>query len=404
ANGLPSMLYSTRPRSISASARTSSGRTWRRSGRGCTVMPPHPFSIQVCAARQMSGSWPPRELRSTAILLRLTLSKVMAVVRHEGRSATLPRSRGVGKRVAADAPRGAAPGQRGERIDADVEPMQLPRGGVLAVQPLQHQPVRLATERQPVQPECEAAAQRLQHRFARGPQFEEARAPFGLVQRAQPAGFLGREEALRDLQRVRARAALFQVDARRDAARAGRVRPPPVAPRPARRPGSPRAGPAGVRAPHPSAAATARHESRQRAGALLLSRAGIRRWRACAHADGQAPPRTSRRRATSISGEARLIAGWLLLLVALLYVGLLYGVAWAGDRRPLYPRQPRLRPIVYSLALAVYCSSWTFYGAVGTAAREGLGYLPIYLGPVLLFVFGFGLLRRLVEVAQQRNI
>ena len=99
-----------------------------------------------------------------------------------------------------------------------------------------------------------------------------------------------------------------------------------------------------------------------------------------------------------------MIAGWLLLLVALLYVGLLYGVAWAGDRRPLYPRQPRLRPIVYSLALAVYCSSWTFYGAVGTAARDGLGYLPIYLGPVLLFVFGFGLLRRLVQVAQQRNI
>ncbi|MBD8881680.1 hybrid sensor histidine kinase/response regulator [Rhodanobacter sp. 7MK24] len=99
-----------------------------------------------------------------------------------------------------------------------------------------------------------------------------------------------------------------------------------------------------------------------------------------------------------------MIAGWLLLLVALLYVGVLYGVAWLGDRRPLYPRQPRLRPIVYALALAVYCSSWTFYGAVGTAARHGLGYLPIYLGPVLLFVFGFGLLRRLVEVAQQRNI
>lgn len=99
-----------------------------------------------------------------------------------------------------------------------------------------------------------------------------------------------------------------------------------------------------------------------------------------------------------------MIAGWLLLLVSLLYVGLLFVVAYAGDRRPLYPRQPRLRPIVYSLALAVYCSSWTFYGAVGTAAREGLGYLPIYLGPILLFVFGFGLLRRLVLVARQRNI
>jgi len=99
-----------------------------------------------------------------------------------------------------------------------------------------------------------------------------------------------------------------------------------------------------------------------------------------------------------------LIQGWLLLLVSLLYVGLLFVVAYMGDRRPLYPRQPRLRPIVYSLALAVYCSSWTFYGAVGTAARDGLAYLPIYLGPILLFVFGFGLLRRLVQIVRQRNI
>ena len=99
-----------------------------------------------------------------------------------------------------------------------------------------------------------------------------------------------------------------------------------------------------------------------------------------------------------------MIQGWLLLLVSLLYVGLLFLVAYAGDRRPLYPRQPKLRPIIYSLALAVYCSSWTFYGAVGTAAREGLAYLPIYLGPILLFVFGFGLMRRLVRVVGQRKI
>ncbi|TAM01195.1 MAG: hypothetical protein EPN71_05800, partial [Rhodanobacter sp.] len=94
----------------------------------------------------------------------------------------------------------------------------------------------------------------------------------------------------------------------------------------------------------------------------------------------------------------------MLLLVSLLYVGVLFVVAYAGDRRPLYPRQPRLRPIVYSLALAVYCSSWTFYGAVGTAARGGLAYLPIYLGPILLFVFGFGFLRRLLQVVRQRKI
>ena len=99
-----------------------------------------------------------------------------------------------------------------------------------------------------------------------------------------------------------------------------------------------------------------------------------------------------------------MIAGWVLLLVSLLYVGLLFGVAFIGDRRPLYPRQPRLRPYVYALALATYCSSWTFYGAVGTAARSGLAYLPIYLGPALLFLVGFGLMRRLVRVATRRNI
>ena len=54
-----------------------------------------------------------------------------------------------------------------------------------------------------------------------------------------------------------------------------------------------------------------------------------------------------------------MISGWLLLLVAALYVGLLFVVAWKGDRNPLYPRKARLRPLVYSLALAVYCSSWT---------------------------------------------
>ena len=105
-----------------------------------------------------------------------------------------------------------------------------------------------------------------------------------------------------------------------------------------------------------------------------------------------------------LSAETPLIQDWLLLLVSLLYVGLLFLVAYLGDRRPVYPRQPRLRPIIYSLALAVYCSSWTFYGAVGTAARDGLAYLPIYLGPMLLYVFGFGLLRRLVRVAGERNI
>ncbi len=97
-----------------------------------------------------------------------------------------------------------------------------------------------------------------------------------------------------------------------------------------------------------------------------------------------------------------MIPGWILLLVSAGYVGLLFAVAYAGDRHA--PVSPRLRPWVYSLALAVYCSSWTFYGAVGTAARTGLGFLPIYLGPLLLLLFGWRLLERLVLVSGEQRI
>src|SRR3569623_2086768 len=52
----------------------------------------------------------------------------------------------------------------------------------------------------------------------------------------------------------------------------------------------------------------------------------------------------------------------------------------------------------------MYCSSWTFYGAVGSAAQSSLSYLPIYVGPILLFLFGIGLMERLTLVAKARKI
>ncbi len=99
-----------------------------------------------------------------------------------------------------------------------------------------------------------------------------------------------------------------------------------------------------------------------------------------------------------------MISGWVLLLVSLVYVGGLFAVAHYGDRRPLYPNRAWLRPLVYSLAIAVYCSSWTFYGAVGSASGSSLSYLPIYVGPILLFLFGHRLFRRLTLAAKQHNI
>lgn len=99
-----------------------------------------------------------------------------------------------------------------------------------------------------------------------------------------------------------------------------------------------------------------------------------------------------------------MVSSWILLLVSLCYAALLFGVAWWGDRRPLYPDRPWLRPVVYSLALAVYCSSWTFYGAVGSAVRYGIGYLPIYLGPLLMLMFGWRIIERLALIARSENV
>ena len=96
-----------------------------------------------------------------------------------------------------------------------------------------------------------------------------------------------------------------------------------------------------------------------------------------------------------------MVHGLSLLAFSLLYVGVLLAVAWAGDRAG--PSHPRLRPMLYALTLAVYCSSWTLLGAVGSAAGNLWSYLPIYLGPLLLLIFGGDLLRRMVVVGQRQR-
>jgi PAS domain S-box-containing protein len=99
-----------------------------------------------------------------------------------------------------------------------------------------------------------------------------------------------------------------------------------------------------------------------------------------------------------------MFSSWLLSLLALAYLGCLFGIAFYGDRHRVYPNQRRLRPYIYSLALGVYCTSWTFFGAVGTAVRDGWGYLPIYLGPALVFVFALPFMVRLAELARAHKV
>src|SRR5690606_13660248 len=76
------------------------------------------------------------------------------------------------------------------------------------------------------------------------------------------------------------------------------------------------------------------------------------------------------------------------------YVGLLFVIAYLGDRHTRNRTGGFLRsPIVYTLSISVYCTSWTFYGSVGTAARTGLAYLTIYLGPTIVFAAWWSILR-----------
>mgnify|MGYP001038516356 CR=1 FL=1 len=87
------------------------------------------------------------------------------------------------------------------------------------------------------------------------------------------------------------------------------------------------------------------------------------------------------------------------------YVGLLFLIAYVSDRRARRGKQSFLRsPFVYTLAISVYCTSWTFYGAVGSAARNGLEYLAIYLGPTLVFIGWWFVLRRLVRISHNQRI
>ena len=94
---------------------------------------------------------------------------------------------------------------------------------------------------------------------------------------------------------------------------------------------------------------------------------------------------------------------WVILFISLAYVGLLFGIAYYGDNRRQGSSKLLSQPVIYSLSLAVYCTSWTFYGSV-SRATQGWDFLPIYLGPIFLFVFGWGLVYKIILIAKQENL
>src|ERR1700742_3768996 len=97
-----------------------------------------------------------------------------------------------------------------------------------------------------------------------------------------------------------------------------------------------------------------------------------------------------------------MLQGWVVIVVALGYLGLLFVIASYGDQTR--ERGSSARTIIYPLSLAIYCTSWTFFGSVGLASRTGFDFLTIYFGPMLMIGLCSPLIMRIVRLAKEQNI
>lgn len=99
-----------------------------------------------------------------------------------------------------------------------------------------------------------------------------------------------------------------------------------------------------------------------------------------------------------------MLTGALIVVISFAYVGLLFAIAYYGDKRADAGRSIIANPYIYTLSLAVYCTSWTFYGSVGRAATTGIGFLPIYLGPTLMAALWWYVLLKMVRISKAHRI
>ncbi len=99
-----------------------------------------------------------------------------------------------------------------------------------------------------------------------------------------------------------------------------------------------------------------------------------------------------------------MLQGGIIVFLSLAYIGLLFGIAHYGDQRAEQGRSLINNPYIYALSLGVYCTAWTFYGSVGRAATAGVFFLPIYLGPTLMAVLWWLILRKMIRISKVNRI
>ncbi len=99
-----------------------------------------------------------------------------------------------------------------------------------------------------------------------------------------------------------------------------------------------------------------------------------------------------------------MLQGWVIVVTAFAYLGLLFAIAYYADKRADAGRSVINSPYIYSLSLAVYATAWTFYGSVGRAASDGVGFLPIYIGPTLMIALWWVVMRKILRISKQNRI
>lgn len=97
-------------------------------------------------------------------------------------------------------------------------------------------------------------------------------------------------------------------------------------------------------------------------------------------------------------------SSWQITILSLAYIGFLFVVAWHGDRNLNSFGGESASRWIYPLSIGVYATSWTYYGAVGSAANNGWEYITIYLGPILVFIFGWPMISKFAAVARLHNV
>jgi Na+/proline symporter/nitrogen-specific signal transduction histidine kinase len=95
---------------------------------------------------------------------------------------------------------------------------------------------------------------------------------------------------------------------------------------------------------------------------------------------------------------------WVVIVTSFAYLGLLFAIAYYADQRADAGRSVIASPYIYSLSLAVYATAWTFYGSVGRAAENGVGFLPIYIGPTLMIALWWVVMRKILRISKQNRI